>query len=183
MIKWIIYGFCLVLLMTYWRKDVKMMSPSFFLKKNKQIPCCPGFVQLLSVIDHRRFQNVVRTCVIHLVAPCLPFIFVLITFWCHLWSITGQIHMQMESFVKLILSNEFLVTDDFHLWSRFSNLINWLSSILDLQCNQKELLRIHRLSHSINFLTQEKVNLPTKMDLSMRDLSTNTEDMVKENGS
>ena len=109
--------------------------------------------------------------------------FVLITFWCHLWSITGQIHMQMESFVKLILSNEFLVTDDFHLWSRFSNLINWLSSILDLQCNQKELLRIHRLSHSINFLTQEKVNLPTKMDLSMRDLSTNTEDMVKENGS
>ena len=48
---------------------------------------------------------------------------------------------------------------------------------------RKELLRIHRLSHSINFLSQEKVNSPTKMDLSMRDLSTNTEDMVKENGS
>ena len=150
---------------------------------NKQIPCCPGFVQLLSVIDHRRFQNVVRTCVIHLVAPCLPFILFLSHFDVICDLLLNRYTCKMESFVILILSNEFLVTDDFHLWSRFSNLINWLSSILDLQCKQKELLRIHRLSHSINFLSQEKVNLPTKMDLSMRDLSTNIEDMVKENGS
>ena len=131
----------------------------------------------------QKISNVVRTCVIHLVVPHLPFILFLSHFDVICDLLLDRYTCKMESFVKLILSNEFLVTDDFHLWSRFSNLINWLSSILDLQCKQKELLRIHRLSHSINFLTQEKVNSPTKMDLSMRDLSTNTEDMVKENGS
>ena len=177
---WILLGSSYDLLEERRKDDVTIL---FLFIWNKQIPCRPGFVQLLSVIDHRRFQNMVRTCVIHLVAPCLPFILFLSHFDVICDLLLDRYTCKMESFVKLILSNEFLVTDDFHLWSRFSNLINWLSSILDLQCKQKELLRIHRLSHSINFLSQEKVNLPTKMDLSMRDLSTNIEDMVKENGS
>ena len=177
---WILLGSSYDLLEERRKDNVTIL---FLFIWNKQIPCCPGFVQSLSVIDHRRYENMVRTWVIHLVVPHLPFILFLSHFDVICDLLLNRYTCKMESFVKLILSNEFLVTNDFHLWSRFSNLINWLSSILDLQCNQKELLRIHRLSHSINFLSQEKVNLPTKMDLSMRDLSTNTEDMVKENGS
>ena len=40
-----------------------------------------------SVIDHRGCQNVVRTSVTHSAVPRVP-LFVLTTFWRHLWSIT-----------------------------------------------------------------------------------------------
>ena len=53
----------------------------YYIKQiDSMLPCiCP-------VIDHRGRQNVVRTAVT-----------VLTTFWRHMWSITGQMHGNMES--------------------------------------------------------------------------------------
>ena len=63
---------------------------------------------ICSVIDHRGGQNVVRTSVTHSAAQSadrffgelfftISHFFVLTTFWCHLWSITEQMHSNLES--------------------------------------------------------------------------------------
>jgi len=76
-------------------KQLFLCEKSLFLYYIKQInsmlPCiCP-------IIDHRGRQNVVRTSVTHsAIASCAPFL-VLTKFWRHLWSITGQMHGNMES--------------------------------------------------------------------------------------
>ena len=71
---------------------------------DSMLPCiCP-------VIDHRGRQNVVRTSVTHsAIASCATF-FVLTTFWRHLWSITGQMHGNMESICKVVYTNVKLFT-------------------------------------------------------------------------
>ena len=52
---------------------------------------------------------------IHLVVTCLPFILFVSHFDVICDLLLDRYTCKMESFVKLILSNEFLVTDDCHL--------------------------------------------------------------------
>ena len=66
----------------------------YYIKQiDSMLPC------VCSVIDHRKRQNVVRTSVTHSAAPRVP-LFVLTTFWRHLWSITEQTTTKWNLFVK-----------------------------------------------------------------------------------
>ena len=61
-----------------------------------------------SVIDHRRRQNVVRTSVTHLaIASCVTVIFVLTTFWRHLWTLLHRCTATWNPFVKFVLTGCF----------------------------------------------------------------------------
>ena len=96
-ISWIIQAFQLVL--TYKHMDDVIINSSFASVSHKQMDS--ELLWVCSVMDHRRHPKVVRASVTHLAVPCVPIFFLfVIAVWCHLWSITGQTHGNIESICK-----------------------------------------------------------------------------------
>ena len=109
---WILLGSSYDLLEERRKDDVTILFLFYMKQRDSMLPwVCSVTVSNRS----QKITNVVRTFVIHLVAPCLPFILFLSHFDVICDLLLDRYRGKMESFVKLILSNEFLVTDDFHL--------------------------------------------------------------------
>lgn len=84
----------------------------------KQLNSILIWICAVTVIDHRKCQNVVRTSVTHLALPRVSL--VLTTFWYYLWSTSEQTHSNMEF---ICWFNIFFLLITFLIYNRWIHIV------------------------------------------------------------